>query len=150
MESQVIHQVKYSVLKSEQWGQLIGKLSHTPTAAAKAAHIKKLINAISVANDFIASDFKGTMLDKFAKKNEDGTLVTPEGPDSYEIIEEKTAEFQEALKPFGEQLVEVRLEGRPLTPDTLSDVKMSAAEMELLGNLYCEQNGPGVPHLQSV
>ena len=34
---------------------------------------------------------------------------------------------------------------RPLTPDTLSEIKVTAKELDLLGDLYTEENGPGVP-----
>ncbi len=146
----VIKQViSYGKFKSGGWTGLKQKLANTPTANQRASHIRKLIKALDQGEEFIKRDYEETVLKKVAKLNEDGTLWHPPGePMGYEILAENQEKMPAIHEEFGRKELTIELQWRALTPDTLSDFKMTAAEMELLGDFFTEDAGPGVPHLQ--
>lgn len=91
------------------------------------------------------------ILAKYAEKNEDGTVKRNEGDvNSFTLVEDKKEEWQKALEDFGKNEIEVTMEWRPLTPDALSDIRLSAAELELLGDFFTDQEGPGVPQTNGL
>lgn len=141
--------VKYSEFKGSTWSTLMSKLAHSPTTPAKAAHLRKLVKGYNEASERIVSDFDETMLTKYARKNEDGTVFREGGNQAaYEIPEENQEAFQKALQEdFGKREITIEMNGRPLTADVLSDIKMTAQEVDTLGDFYVEEAGPGLPHL---
>ena len=137
-------QLKYREMSGFEFTQIITKIAETPTTTQKAAHIRRVMKELERNRKSIAEEFKSTIMETFAKKDEDGKFIEPEGaPGEYITMDGKEAERDEAVKAFGEKLATINW--RPLTPDTLDAVKLSAKELDLLGLLFSEENGPGVP-----
>lgn len=114
--------------------------------AAQAAQVRIIAKAVQTARDAMSEEYKTSVLANYFQKNEDGTMKTVEGSEEYIPVEGKENEIAEANVKFGEKEIEIMLErGVGITPVILSDVKVSARELELLKDLYVEQNGPGLP-----
>lgn len=139
--------IKYVDIKNFDFSNLIAKLSNTATTNNRANHIRHVLKEYNKCIDQISEEFKTEVADKFAVKDEAGKIVAPENdPNGFSVIEGQEEAFQEACKEFGLKVCVINY--RPLTPDTLADVKLTPKELNLLGDLYTEENGPGVPHLQ--
>lgn len=141
----------YKQIGSFEFSQAIAKIEHTPTSAQKAAHIRHISKFVKAGKDKIHDEYKTNIMDKFGKKGEDGKTITAEDrPGGFEMDDSQTEEFNKAFKEF--EAREIEVDWRPLTPDTLSDIKLSAREIELLGPLFSEDQaqGPGIPNLQSI
>jgi hypothetical protein len=133
----------YKSVMSFEFTNLVQKLVNTPTSNKNASHIHKIYKALDAAGTKIREEFKAEVLSKFALKDENGGIKTDEHG-TYEPDPAQMEEYNKAMTEF--EARECVIDWRPLTPDTLSDVKVTAKEIDLLGPLYSEQNGPGVPH----
>lgn len=140
--------MKRGNLSDERFKILIHKLIQTQTTQESAYHINKIFKEINrLGNEYSKAfnEFK----EKYGQKNEDGTFAlgrNDEGlevPDSWVPQENLKADLDKAMKELNEE--EVTVKYRPLTPAALKDMKISAYELELLGELYSPENGPGVP-----
>lgn len=144
--------VKYNSFSNFEFLQAIQKIASTPTTAAKANTIRKITNALQEGRvKTVVEDYKKEIMEVFAKRNEAGEIVRPDGePDGFEPIEGKEEECKAATEAFGEKFLEISAE--KLTPATLSEVKLSARELELLGDIFTdvENAGPGVPNIRAV
>lgn len=139
--------IKYKDIKSFEFSQLAAKLANSPTINVRANHIRHIIKELNAAGDQISKEYKTDLIDVYAKKDEEGKIVRPEGdPNGFTPDETKMEEFLKAQETFGDR--EAEINWRPLTPDTLSDIKLTAKELDLLGDLFTDDNGPGVPTLQ--
>ena len=139
----------YKQIGSFEFSQAMAKIENTPTTTIKASHIRQIAKRIKAGKDLIHESYKTDIMDKFGKKSEDGKTLIAEGqPGGFEMAEGKDEEFNKAFLEF--EAREIEVDWRPLNPDTLSDIKLSAREIELLGPLFSEENGPGVPNLQSI
>lgn len=141
--------MKYSEVSAFEFVQTMQKISNTPVDNKTACAIKKVVKVLDQANEGIRKEFKDTMVEKFAKRDEAGAIVVPKGnPVGFDIDEAKTEEFMKAQEEFGGK--ETELKCHPLSPTHLKDIKLSAKELSLLGPLFTEEEGPGVPHLQGL
>lgn len=139
--------MKYKDIKSFEFSQLAAKLANTATINARANHIRHIIKELNKAGEQISAEYKSDLIDVYAKKGEDGKVARPEGdPNGFTPDETKMDEFIKAQEEFGER--EAEINWRPLTPETLSDIKLTAKELDLLGDLFTDDNGPGIPQLQ--
>ena len=135
--------VKYGEMSGFEFTQVITKIANTPTTSVKAAHIRRVMKELERNRKAIHEEFKKEIVEVFAQKSEDGKLLEPEGaPGEYLVLEGKEEERNAAVKVFGEKVATIAW--RPLTPDSLSDVKVTAKELDLLGELYTDDNGPGL------
>ncbi len=134
-------------IMSFEFTNLMQKLINTPTENSRASHIHKVYREIERNAKKIRESFKPEILDIYAQKDDKGEVIYGE-QGTYEPIKEKLEEYHKAMEAF--EAKEVSVEWRPLTPDSLADVKLTAKEIEILGPLFVEQNGPGVPHLKSM
>lgn len=136
--------MKYKDIKSFEFSQLAAKLANSPTINVRANHIRHIIKELNAAGDRISEEYKTDLIDVYAKKDEEGKIVRPEGdPNGFVPDDTKMEEFMKAQDAFGDR--EAEINWRPLTPDTLSDIKLTAKELDLLGELFTDDNGPGVP-----
>ena len=139
---------KYNEIGGFEFNQIIQKISNTPTTAEKAGQIRSVVKAVQKLRDKVSEDYKKDILGTYFQKNEDGTPKKAEGGGEFIPLAGKETEITKANDEFGARVGTIELEGcRPLTPNTLSDMKITARELELLKDLYTEQNGPGVPHM---
>lgn len=141
--------VKYKMARGESFSMLFAKLANTATTNQRAAHIRRIMKGLEAVHKQIMEEFKTEILSVYAVKKEDGNIAFKDERESdFDLIDGKAEEYNKALAEFGER--EGIIEWRPLTPDTLSDVKLSARELDLLGDLFSEENGPGIPQLGLV
>lgn len=139
----------YKQVGSFEFSQAMAKIENTPTSTKSASHIRQISKRVKAGKDKIHDEYKSDIMDVFAVKGEDGKAKVSENqPGGFEMVEGKDEEFNKAFQAF--EAREVEVDWRPLTPDTLADIKLSAREIELLGPLFSDDNGPGVPTLQSV
>lgn len=135
---------KYQSISSFELAGVLQKIANTQTSNKNASHIRRVINEIKKAGDQIREEYKKDILEVYAQRDEKGEIKRPEGdPNGFDPIVEKEAEFLKAQEDFGGR--EIVIAWRPLNPDTLADVKLSAKELDLLGELYTDDAGPGVP-----
>lgn len=147
--------IKYKDLGSFEIQTAIQKIANTAMPAPKAAVISHLIKSAQAVRTQMSEEYKTEVMEKFAQKNEDGSLKRPEGdPQSIIPIEGKEEEMQKANIEFGEKFGELKymlkdkeIIARPLTPSLLADVKLSPKDLEALKDLYSDEEGPGVPSL---
>jgi hypothetical protein len=145
METPVI-KMKYSDIGNFGFSQLIQKISQTPTNNRNACHIHKITRELQTAREKIADDYQAEIVEKFGKRNDKGELIRPEGePKGFEPIDGQEDAINKAHDEFGNKMAEIKW--RPLTPTTLADIKISGAEIELLKDLFTEEEGPGIPNL---
>lgn len=121
---------------------LMQKLSMTPTHNAKASHIRHVLKQVNAAKAKMSDEWKD-MGKKYGKHDDKGELIRAENHAGFELKEGVEKEFEDAVAVFDK--TECEIKWRPLTPDTLADIKMTARDMEILGPLFSDENGPGVP-----
>lgn len=145
--------IKRGSLADERFKMLISKIIQTQTGQNEAYHINKFFKEVTRLSKEYGDKFNG-FKDTFALKDAEGKFALGkddeghEVPDSWMPREESKADLDKAIKDLHEE--EVAFKFRPLTPSTLKDVKMSAYELELLGDLYSPENGPGIPGLHAI
>lgn len=139
--------MRYKDIKSFEFAQVMSKLSNTSTINVRANHIRHIVKELNKAGEQISEEYKSSIIEPYAKKDKSGALVKPKGePGGFIPDEARQDEFLKAQEEFGERFAEINW--RPMTPDTLSDIKLTAKELDLLGDLFTEENGPGLPPLQ--
>lgn len=137
--------LEYQKISSFEFTQTMQKIANVATNNRAASHIRHVIKALDPARKEMGDAYIKEIMEVFGVKNEDGTLQRPEGePQGFIPDETRTEEFLKAQEEFGKRIFIVKW--RPLTPDTLVDIKLSAKELDVLGDLYSEENGPGLPY----
>lgn len=135
--------MKYNQLMAHEFNQLVSKIANTPTSAQKASLLRKAIKKLQDYKNFISAQYVERVVKSHFKCDEEGNPVKDEKGD-YIALAESTDELDKANEAFGQTEIEVETVFRP---SLLADVKgITAREMDLLGNLFTEEDGPGVPH----
>ena len=151
MESPVI-KLKSKNIGGFEFEQIIMKLRNVQTNNKAASHINQVIKKINDARLKLHEEYMEQVVGKFAKRTETGEIDRTGGQPGdaghFNIPDEVMEDFKKAVDEFGEKDVEINW--RPLTPSCFDDLKVSAKEIDLLGPLYTEQEGPGVPQFSSV
>lgn len=148
MATKVQIKVKLGTIINERFRMLMSKLIQTPTDNVSACHIHKVYKEVEKHGDAYAKRFN-KFKEEFAQRGEDGKIVLGrdtdgiEQPDTWVVLEEKRDDLNKAMKELHDE--EATINWRPLTPNTLKDIKLSAYEIDLLGELYTDENGPGLP-----
>lgn len=149
METPAI-KLKYKDL-SRMNQMLVQKLTNTPLHPQKANHIRKVMNEVFRVKEVMREDYK-KISEKFGERDLEtkAVIVIENDPTGigFKVPEAEQKNFEDAIKDFDN--IECEVKWRPLTPDTLSDIKLSAVELEILGPLYSDENGPGLPGLTAV
>jgi hypothetical protein len=138
----------YKALLGMNFQQLLQKISFTPTHPDKAAVIRIVVEKLEDAQKKARDEYQekiGKTLHAKDDKGEDIVEQTPQGPMN-KIIEGKEEEYNKAVDEFEKNEIDVDLGGVVLNSAILSDIKLSANDIKLLGPLYVVQRGPGVPH----
>jgi hypothetical protein len=129
--------LKYSKIMNFAFAQAIQKLTAAPTHGQAASAFHKLAKAITRARAQIQKEYQEKVAGVFGKKDEAGALIRPEGePNGFEPIEEKMGEFEAAQAAFGE--TEIEVDAPSITLQLIGDIKVSAQDLDALGNLYPE------------
>ena len=140
--------VKKGKLADERFRMLMNKLIGIQTTGENAYHINKVYKEITRHGDEYGKTFNG-FKNTYAVRNADNSIALGKDQDGHEVpdtwmpMEDKKAELDDVVKKLNEEMVILKC--RPLTPKVLGDTKVSAYEIELLGDLYSPENGPGVP-----
>lgn len=141
--------LKYSEISRFQFAQAVQKISSTPVHGGKASHIHKVVKALGKAREQITKEYASEVIEVFAKRDEAGAIVRPEGdPQGFSPVEEKEKEFLAAQEAFGERTVELKAE--PFTPDFISDMKISAQDLDAMASLYTGNLDEVKPALAAV
>lgn len=144
--------MKYKDLSGFEFSNLMQRLSAHPTEGKHASHIRQITKRLNAIRSSMSDEYKKEVMEHFSLKDEKGEFLKPENPqgpqDMYQVDPAKMEDYQKAVEAFGEK--EGVIDWRPFTPSTLKDFKISGREIELLGVLYTEEDGPGVPRNFSV
>lgn len=136
--------IQYKQLSDFTTAQTIQKIANTPTSVANANRIRKLVKELQGVRERVSKEYQTEIVDKFADKDENGKAKTDgNSPSGFAMSEENTAKMPAALEEFGK--TEAEIEAMPLNASCLSDVKLSATELESLHGMYLEEAGPGLP-----
>ncbi len=131
---------------SEQFLMLVQKISNTQTSGKNASHIRHIVRGLTDARNQMATEHKKEIVEVYAQKDENGKIKAPEdNKDGFIPADDKKEECDKASEAFFNR--EATIDWKPLAPSTLSDVRLSAREIDLLGELYSEHEGPGLPGL---
>jgi hypothetical protein len=144
--------IKYLTIGSFEFNTVMQKLVRTQTNNKAATHIKQVSKRVDAGRKKIHEEYMTEIVPKYAKKNEDGTIDRTGGNEGdlnfFTPKDELMQEFLKAQEEFGKR--ELVIDWRPLTPSCLEDVSISAHELDAIGEVYTEEEGPGVPSLHSV
>ena len=137
--------VLYKDISGFEFSQVLTKIANVATDTMKALHIRHIIDEIQTLREKVSQEYKKELMEVFAKKDENGKPLFDErsNGEDFSPDETRTDEFLKAQDDFGKR--EGLVNYRALTPHTLADVKLSAKELKLLGPLFTEENGPGLP-----
>lgn len=136
--------IKYQKVGSFEFQQLIEKLKNAQVDNFSACQIHHIIKEVKKGRDKLTAEFKADILDKYATKDESGKILTPSQERPYDIPDDQIEAYTKATEEFGER--EMEINWSPLNHQHLQGVKISAAEIEALGELFSEeQAGPGIP-----
>lgn len=140
--------IKRLQLQDERFQMLMNKIIQTPTDNKAACSINRVFKQLKKHGQDFYTEL-GKLREIYAQRDEKGVVKLGtdghghEVPESWMPDPEKKAEFDEKVVALHEQ--EVELDTRPMNPNILKDVKLSAYELDLLGDLFTEEAGPGVP-----
>lgn len=137
--------VKFKEISSFEFASTLQKIAAKETSNKNACAIHRMIKEVDSGRKKIQEVYQTEIAEKFGKRGEDGKLIRPEQePKGYDPIEGREKEIEEALEKFGEITFEVNC--KPLTPSILSEVKLSANDIRVLGDLFAEDEptGPGL------
>jgi hypothetical protein len=146
--------VTRGMLFDERFRVLVQKLIGAQTSGNNAYEINKLNSELKKKGQESEALIKSEFMEKFAQRDESGKIILMKDQDGNEIprtwapIEEKKTELDTLVDKFYQE--EVELKCRPLRPATIADIKLSAFELELLGEIYQHENGPGLPGLHAL
>jgi hypothetical protein len=137
--------MKHKDIGSFEFASTMEKLRSSPVDNAVASHIHQIAKRVQAARDLMGKQYKAEIIEKFAKRDEAGKIVNaPDG--RFDVDDDKVLEFQKETDAFGER--EIEIDWRPFDARTFSEIKVSAKELDLLGDLYShEPVGPGLPHM---
>lgn len=139
----------YKQIGGFEFNQAIAKIENTPTTTQKASHIRQLVKRVKLAKEKLHEEYKSDVVEAFSVKGPDGKpIYSEQAMGGFEMDDARGEEFQKALESFEKK--EAEIDWRPLTLETLSDIKLTAKELDMLGDLVSEDAGPGVPNLQSI
>lgn len=137
----------YSQLSNAGFNQTMQKITSTPTHGNVASQIHRVTKVVSAAQKEMRKVFHAQMIGPYAKRDEKGEVIRPDGmPQGFEPDEAKYKEFEAAQEEFGK--TEIELNVQPFTIQLFGDMKISAADLEVLGELYAgnrDDEKPGVP-----
>ena len=143
--------IKYADVGGFKFAELIQRIVNHPTDGSSAYHIKQLTKELEKGRKQIHTEYMVEVREVYAKRTEDGKIDTeggdPKDENYFQPDETKMDAFMKAQDAFGAR--NLTLACRAVTPRMLGDMKISAKELDLLGELYSLEEGPGVPHLRN-
>lgn len=135
--------LKYDQLTSNTAQMLLQKLSFTPTTVVRAKQLKMLTSVLKSVSEGIREEFHQKIVPQFAELNEDGS-VRKEKDGNFMVPDGKEEDFIKAQEAFGKKEFELELP-MAIPLDAFSDIKMTASDIEWLGDFVSEESGPGLP-----
>jgi hypothetical protein len=133
--------MKYSDISSFEFAQAIQKIAQTPVDTKTACAIHRVTKALNSVRLKISADYQDKIVLMYGKKDEKGDVIRPlDNPNGFDVQEEKTEEFKKAQEDFGK--TEAVLETKPLSMELLKDIKLSARDLEVLNNLFSDEETP--------
>lgn len=134
----------YKNIMNFEFSSVMQKLVSTPTSNKSACMIRHIWKESERAKKQISEAYKDDIMNKFAERNESGDiLVNPEDQGGFHPDPKRIDEFIKAQEDFGN--TEFVFEWGPLRPSHLTDMKLSGKEIDSLGDLFNEEDGPAMP-----
>jgi hypothetical protein len=132
----------YNQVSHVAFMNVMQKLTSTPLPTKVAYQIKRISEGLQQVRNRISDEYETEILNKFAKKNEDGSIFRPDGqgPNGFEIPDEQKAAFQEAQEKFG--LREFTLDRFPVPLSALETMRLSVGELTHLEPIYTVEEQP--------
>jgi hypothetical protein len=138
--------VKYSVVGSFEFQNLMERLKREKVDNYSACQIHHILKEVQKGRDQITAEFKSEILEKFAKKDEAGKIISESPEQPYDVADENVEAYKEATEAFGKKDIEVNW--TPLNHQHLTKIQLSADDINLLGELFSEEmQGPGIPQM---
>lgn len=125
----------YQQATSQQFVTAFQRLAGTQFSAQVAYKIKKLADHITRAKKQIAVEYEA-LVNQYAKKDEHGNLVKPEGGMGFDVEESKQEEFIKAQEEFGKK--EFTLEYEPFYLYEFGNAQFTAADLSFLEPIWQE------------
>lgn len=122
--------VTYSKMSSFQFQKVLQKLETAATDGFTAYRIRKIATKLKSYREQIANEYKKQIMDKYAKRDEKGEYKE----EDFVPMEDKVNEYNKALEDFGKN--EVFVDRHPLTIADIKDIKITAEEMEAMGEMF--------------
>ena len=142
-------QIRYADVSNFQFVQAVQKLGNTATDGHTAYKIRKIMKALQDGREKIAKEYTKEVIDVFAKRNESGAIIRPEGdPNGFSVEDAKQDEFQKVQDAFGERTVDIERE--PLSLSDLKDFRFTAMEQESLKGILDDSEEPKTQGLSRV
>lgn len=142
--------LKYGQVAPFEFQTIQQKIEMTPTTVAKAAVLRHVIKNIKEMRKKMSEEYTKEVMEKFGKKGEDGQFLRDEEHPDRILLATDTAEDRELVQKANDEFYAREYSFAVptlLNPYYLSEVKMTAKEVELLGPLFTEEfeHGPGIP-----
>lgn len=115
--------LKYSDVSHFEFQKAFQKLMNSPTDGKTSYTISKIASEIDKCRAQIRDEFTKEIVEKFAKREEDGTY----NKDTWVPEESKLEEFQTAQEEFGKR--EFTVLRKPLTAYDVRDTKLTPTEL---------------------
>lgn len=132
--------VKYKQITSPHFNVAFQTLSVQTLPVKVAYNIKKMADRLHQVRKQIGADYQKFIVEKFAKKNEDGSLAHPKDKDGNEMLDQfepdetKKEDMQREIESFGE--TEITIEREKLILEDLGTAELSAAELSALEPVF--------------
>lgn len=111
------------------------KLAHQQLPGKVSYNIKRLVDAFKSQERKILEEYHEQITKKFAKKDEKGEFIRPEGdPEGYDVDETKEKEVRDATEEFGKK--EFTIDRNQLNLADFMNVNISAAEFSILDPIF--------------
>lgn len=130
--------ITYKEMYNHGFVQAWQKLKSTPTYGPSARQVHLVAREIKYANAQISKEFQRDIAEIYGKRDDKGTLIRNDGPESYELDETKKDMHEKAHETFGAKTLTLKCP--PFTAQFIDNFKkaefLSATDLEALGPFY--------------
>lgn len=138
VKPQVEVKMKHSELAAFEFQEAIQKIAVANLDNKTACKVRRVIKEVQTAINSMGEGYKKEIMETYAKRDAEGKVVpSPDGnPNSFAFDESKEAEFVKAQEDYGKK--EVVLKATPFVVDDFKDIRLSAKNLNALGNLFVD------------
>lgn len=122
------------------FAQAMQKLSNQAYPAKTAYSLKKLVDSMTIQRKAIQTEYQ-TLIDKYAKRDEKGEMIRPDGPQSFDLDPAQKEAYDAEEAAFGK--TEFTIERPKLMLDMLGEQQFSATDLSALEPLIQDPEAHG-------